>query len=70
MTRLTLGEILLCLGSGTLTALAMPGIDWMPLVAFSLIPFFYVLERRRGMVPGLLFGIAFFAIDLRWMISL
>ena len=70
MTRLTWKETLLSLGSGILTALAMPGFGAFPLVFFSLVPLFWVLDKRRGFLPGLLFGIAFFAIELRWIATL
>ncbi len=70
MSRLTHRETLLSLLSGALTALAMPGIGLVPVVAVSLIPLMVVLQRRRGFLPGLLFGIALLAIDLRWMVRL
>jgi len=70
MTRLTWKETLLSLLSGTLTALAMPGFGLFPLVFFSLIPLFWILDKRGGFLPGLLFGVAFFAIDLRWLATL
>jgi len=70
MTRLTWKETLLSLGSGILTALAMPGFGAFPLVFFSLVPLFVVLDKRGGFLPGLLFGAAFFAIDLRWIVTL
>ncbi len=70
MAHLTWKETLSSLGSGVLTALAMPGFGAFPLIFFSLVPLFVVLERRSGLWPGLLFGIAFFAIDLRWISTL
>ncbi|MCK5247130.1 apolipoprotein N-acyltransferase, partial [Candidatus Bipolaricaulota bacterium] len=70
MTRLTWKETLLSLSSGILTALAMPGFGAFPLVFFSLVPLFVVLDRRGGFLPGFLFGAAFFAIDLRWIATL
>ncbi|MBU1048393.1 apolipoprotein N-acyltransferase [Candidatus Bipolaricaulota bacterium] len=70
MTHLTWKETLLSLGSGVLTALAMPGFGAYPLVFFSLVPLFVVLDRRTGFLPGFLFGVAFFAIDLRWIATL
>jgi apolipoprotein N-acyltransferase len=70
MARLTHRETLLPLLSGTLTALAMPGIGLVPLIAVSLVPLMAVLQRRRGFLPGFLFGIALLAIDLRWVIRL
>lgn len=70
MTRLTWKETLLSLSSGMLTALAMPGFGAFPLVFFSLTPLFWVLDKRSGFMPGFLFGIAFFAIELRWIATL
>ena len=70
MTRLTWKEVLLSLLSGILTALAMPGFGAFFLVFFSLVPLFWVLDKRGGFLPGLLFGVAFFAIDLRWIATL
>jgi apolipoprotein N-acyltransferase len=70
MTRLTWKETLLSLSSGVLTALAMPGFGAFPLVFVSLVPLFVVLGRRGGFLPGFVFGIVFFAIDLRWIATL
>jgi len=56
--------------SGILTALAMPGFGAFPLVFVSLVPLFYVLDRRGGFWPGFAFGVAFFGIDLRWITTL
>jgi len=70
MTRLTWKETLLSLLSGILTSLAMPGFGAFPLVIFSLVPLFFVLDKRGGFWPGFIFGLAFFAIDLRWIVTL
>ena len=70
MTRLTWKETLLSLLSGILTAFAMPGFGAFALVFFSLVPLFLVLEKRGGFLPGFFFGVAFFAIDLRWIATL
>lgn len=70
MTHLTWKEALLPLLSGILTALAMPGFGLFPLVFVSLVPLFWTLDQRGGFLPGFLFGIAFFAIDLRWLATL
>lgn len=56
--------------SGVLTSLAMPGFGAFPLVFVSLVPLLFVLDRRGGFRPGFLFGLAFFAIDLRWIVTL
>lgn len=70
MTRLTWRETLLSLLSGILAAFAMPGFGAFVLVFFSLVPLFWVLDKRGGFLPGFLFGVAFFAIDLRWIATL
>jgi len=70
MTRLTWKETLLSLLSGTLTAFAMPGFGAFPLVFVSLVPLFFALDEHGGFWPGFAFGFAFFAIDLRWIVTL
>ncbi|MFC2079083.1 apolipoprotein N-acyltransferase [Candidatus Bipolaricaulota bacterium] len=70
MTRLTWNETLMSLLSGILTALATPGFGAFPLVFVSLTPLFHVLDKRGGFWPGFAFGIAFFGIDLRWIVTL
>ena len=70
MNRLTWKEALLSLLAGVLTAFAMPGFGAFPLVFLSLVPLFFVLDKRGGFWPGFVFGIAFFAIDLRWIVTL
>jgi len=56
--------------SGVLTALAMPGFGGGPLVFVALVPLFFALEGRRRFLYGILFGAAFFALDLRWILTL
>ncbi len=56
--------------SGVLTALALPGFGAAPLVFVSLVPLFAALHRSGGFLPGFLFGLAFFALDLRWIVTL
>lgn len=56
--------------SGGLAALAMPGIGAWPLAFFALIPLFYAMEGGRGGRAGWLFGLAFLALDLRWILTL
>jgi apolipoprotein N-acyltransferase len=63
-------ETLLSLASGAATALAMPGFGVFPLIFVSLTPLLYALKEHGGFWPGLLFGIAFFSIDLRWILTL
>jgi len=70
MTRLTIKEALLSVLSGVLTALAMPGFGVAPLIFVSFVPLFWVLRERGGFAPGFLFGVAFFALDLRWIVTL
>jgi len=70
MTRLTWKETLLSLLSGILTAFSMPGFGASPLILVSLVPLFYVLDKRSGFWPCFTFGFAFFGIDLRWIVTL
>ncbi len=63
-------ETWLALGGGGLLALSMPGFGAWPLVFVALIPWLLALERGRGFVHGFLFGVAFFAIDVRWVLAL
>jgi apolipoprotein N-acyltransferase len=70
MTRLTRKETLLSLLSGALAALSLPGLGLTPLAFVAWVPLFWVLQRRGGFLPGFLFGCTFFAIDLRWILTL
>ncbi len=70
MTRPTWVEALLSLLSGFLAAFAMPGFGAFPLIFVALVPLLFVLERRGGFWPGFLFGLAFFGLDLRWILTL
>jgi apolipoprotein N-acyltransferase len=70
MTRQDRGKAWLAALSGALTAFALPGFGAWPLVLVSLIPFFFSLEQRRGFVPGFVFGVVLFAVDLRWILTL
>jgi len=63
-------ETWLAVGGGVLAALSMPGFGAGPLVFVALIPLFLALERGRGFLHGYLFGLAFFAIDVRWVLTL
>jgi apolipoprotein N-acyltransferase len=56
--------------SGILTALAMPGFGAGPLVFVSLVPLLYGLENGRGFRMGMLFGLTFLGLDLRWILTL
>jgi len=59
--------------AGVLAALALPGFGASGLVYVALVPLLYALNRartvRRGVLFGLLFGVAFFAIDVRWSLA-
>ena len=57
-------------GSGALTALAMPGFGLWPLLFVALVPLFYALDGRRRFLYGLIFGVTFFALDQRWVLTL
>jgi len=61
---------MLALGSGILTSLAMPGFGAYPVVFVSLVPLFFALEGKPRFFYGILFGAAFFALELRWMLTL
>jgi len=63
-------ETWLAVGGGVLAALSMPGFGAAPLVFVALIPLFLALGRGRGFLHGYLFGLAFFAIDVRWVLTL
>jgi len=58
------------LASGALAATAMPGLDGAFLILVALIPLLHEISSGRGLRAGLLFGVAFFAIDLRWILTL
>jgi apolipoprotein N-acyltransferase len=70
MNWLRRSETWLAIGGGVLAALSMPGFGAAPLAFVALIPLFLALERGRGFVHGYLFGLAFFAIDVRWVLML
>ena len=61
---------ILAILSGGLAALAMPGIGAWPLAFVCLVPLFYAMEGGRGGRAGFLFGLAFLALDLRWILTL
>lgn len=69
MTRPEFRKAAAAILSGTLTALAMPGFGLTPLLFVGLVPLFYALDGRRQFVYGLLYGIAFFALDQRWILT-
>lgn len=69
-------EYLLLVASGVTLALAFPPVDFTPAAFLSLVPFFYVLRRRRvtgfwsAFRPGFVAGVAFFIPLLYWLIFL
>jgi apolipoprotein N-acyltransferase len=63
-------ETWLAIGGGVMAALSMPGFGAAPLVFVALIPLFLALGKGRGLFHGYLFGLAFFAVDVRWILTL
>ncbi len=63
-------EAWLAILGGILTAMSMPGFGAAPLVFVALVPLFLSLEKGKGFAHGYLFGLAFFAIDVRWVLTL
>jgi len=63
-------KALLALFAGAAIALSMPGFRLGPLVFVALVPLFLALEKEKGFLMGFLTGVAFFAIDLRWLLTL
>jgi len=74
MTRRIGRECGIAAAAGVLAALSLPGFGASGLAYVALVPLLFVLDRaqtlRRGLLFGFLFGIAFFAIDIRWIIAL
>ena len=60
----------LALAAGAALALSMPGFSFGPLSLIGLVPLFFALERKGGFGLGFIAGLAFFAIDLRWLLTL
>jgi len=69
MSHVELRKAAAAVGSGILTALAMPGFGWAPLLFVGLVPLFYALESKHRFLYGLLFGATFFALDQRWILT-
>jgi len=63
-------KALFALLAGAAVALSMPGLGIGPLVFVSFVPLFFALEQGRGFLPGFLTGVVFFAVDLRWLLTL
>ena len=70
MARKKWGQCLLALASGGLAAAALPGVGGCFVVLIALVPLLHEIAEGRGFRAGFLFGIAFFAIDLRWILTL
>jgi len=70
MARIGRREALFAAAAGILAALTMPGFGAPWLAYVALVPLFLALERGAGFLAGLLFGLAFFALDLRWILTL
>ena len=64
------GQWLLPLASGGLAAAAMPGVGGSLVILVALTPLLHEIVEGRGFRAGLLFGFAFFAIDLHWILTL
>jgi apolipoprotein N-acyltransferase len=56
--------------AGVTVALSMPGLGIGPLAFVGLVPLLFALEKGRGFLPGFLTGFVFFALDLRWLLTL
>ena len=63
-------KALLALFAGAAIALSMPGFRFGPLAFVALVPLFFALEKGKGFLMGFLTGVTFFAIDLRWLLTL
>ncbi len=48
----------------------MPGVGGSVVIFVALVPLLHEIAEGRGFRAGLLFGVAFFAIDLRWILTL
>jgi len=70
MSKRSLRKPILAASSGILAALTMPGFGAWPLVFVALIPLFYAVEGKDRFASAFLFAAAFFALDLRWLLTL
>jgi len=70
MTDRLVSKPILAASSGILAALAMPGFGAWPLVFISLVPLFYAVDGKNRFACAFLFAAAFFALDLRWLLTL
>jgi apolipoprotein N-acyltransferase len=69
MSHFELRKAAAAMGSGILVALGMPGFGLFPLLFVGLVPLFYALEGTGGFLYGLIFGLSFFALDQRWVLT-
>ena len=70
MSRFGGRKALLAFLAGAGVAVSMPGLGIGPLAFVALVPLFVALERGKGFLPGFLFGVVFFSLDLRWLLTL
>jgi len=70
MHRARYGKGVLAAVSGVALALALPGFGLWPLAFVALVPLFWAQGTSRRLVPGMICGAVFFAIDLRWLLTL
>ncbi len=64
------GQWCLPLVSGALAAAAMPGVGGSFVILVALVPLLHEIREGRGFRAGFLFAVAFFALDLRWVLTL
>lgn len=70
MPTLLKKKAVLATGAGVAMALAMPGFPVGALSLVALVPLLFALEEGTGFFPGVIAGLAFFLIDLRWLFTL
>ena len=67
-------NVFLSVISGLLLSASFPTLSLWPLAFFALVPFYYALIKsettREALACGLLFGLAFFGVNLFWLTSL
>ncbi len=70
MAQMRWGQWVVLLASGALAAAAMPGVGGSFVLLVALLPLWHAVAEGRGFRAGFVFGLAFFAIDLRWVMTL
>jgi apolipoprotein N-acyltransferase len=63
-------KTMLALLAGVALASSMPGLGLGPLVFIALVPLLIALEGTGGVKIGFIAGLSFFALDLRWLLTL